>query len=538
MYRQLSARLFVLLTVLMIGLFSSYTYLNIKVQKEHLMQNVITNADRASELIMRSTRYSMLLNRKEDVYQIINTIGNAEGFDGIRIYSKTGKIIFSTDQNELDHIINMNAEACNICHSDGPPRKSLTSSLATRIFRSEKGYRVLGLINPIKNDNDCSSASCHAHPPSQTILGVLDVKMSLQQLDEDLADSQRKTIIYFLITILVVAIVSGIFIRQMVHIPVKMLMDGTRALSNGNMDHHIKIDRTDEIGELSRSFNQMTEDLRDARNEITTWSNTLEQKVTEKTEELKKAHHHILQVEKMASLGKLSASVAHEINNPLAGILTYTKLVLKKLSGKKLTLVDKEKIDGYLNLIQNETSRCGNIVKNLLLFARKSDTEFTKANIVSIVNKSLLLIDHHLKIQNIKLNKNIPIKPVYLMCNANEINQALLALLINAVESMESGGKLSIEVAGAKENNLVEIQISDTGHGISEEILPHIFDPFYTTKEDGKGVGLGLSVAYGIIKRHNGTINVSSNLIQGTTFSLALPVKSVILTDEQEFPFD
>ncbi|MBW7995822.1 MAG: HAMP domain-containing protein [Candidatus Glassbacteria bacterium] len=523
-FRQLSTRLFILLIILLIGSLSVYTYLNIKVQKEHLMENVIANADRASELILRSTRYSMLLNRKEDVYQIIRTVGEASGFDGIRIYNKTGEIIFSTDRNEPGHKVDMNAEACNICHGESAPHKAISSSLATRIFQSAKGYRVLGLISPIRNENDCSSASCHAHPASQTILGVLDVKMSLESADEAIAESERKTIIFFLVTILAVALVSGIFIWRMVHTPVKQLILGTRALSEGNLEHRIQINSSNEIGELSRSFNKMAEDLQNARNETTNWSNTLSQKVKERTEELQEAQGHIIQVEKMASLGKLSAIMAHEINNPLAGILIYTKLILKKLDTYKSPQGNQSDFKKYLTLIENETSRCGNIVKNLLLFARKSSTEFKKEDLAGIIDKSTQLIKHHLAIQNIQFHKQLPENSVYINCNANRLQQALVALLINAVESMDSGGNLSLEMQLCKANKFTEIKISDTGHGIRKELIPNIFEPFFTTKQKGKGVGLGLSVVYGIVKDHNGDIQVVSEVNKGTTFTLLLPV--------------
>ncbi|MFC1614478.1 sensor histidine kinase [Gemmatimonadota bacterium] len=526
-YHQLSGRLFILLIVLLIGLLSVYTYLNIRFQQEHLMRQVIGNANRASELIQRSTRYSMLLNRKQDVYHTMRTIGQSSGFDGIRIYNKTGVIIFSTDEQELEQTVDMSTEACNVCHRRGETVTELTTPLATRIFQSPKGYRVLGLINPIKNGEDCSSASCHAHPTSQTILGVLDVKMSLAQVDETIVESRKKTIVFFLLTALIVALVSGIFIWRMVHVPVRRLISGTRALSNGDLEHRIDIDSLDEIGELSVSFDRMTEDLRNARNEITNWSETLAQRVKDKTRELKKAQGHLIQGEKMASLGKLSASVAHEINNPLSGVLTYTKLVQKKLNSDEMTGQVPEKINHFLSLIQSETSRCGQIVKNLLLFARKSNAEFRDEDLGTILDKCLQLIEHHLEIKAVKLEWQPPEERLIVSCNANQLQQAFIALFINAVESMDSGGELAIELSRLADEKYAGITIADNGHGISKNNLPHIFEPFFTTKQDGKGVGLGLSVVYGIIRHHSGEIKVSSEVNKGTVFTLELPFENV-----------
>ncbi|MFC1725115.1 ATP-binding protein [candidate division KSB1 bacterium] len=539
-YQKISTRLFIILLLVLVALFSFYTYFIINTQTNYSMQNVIASADRASNVIKSSTRYSMLLNRKEDVHQIIRTLGKITGFDGIRIYNKAGEVIFSTNEEEMGHKVNMNAEACNICHNENSDEVSSTSELATRIFESPSGYRVLGLINPIKNEPDCSNASCHAHPSSQTVLGVLDVKMSLQQVDEIIAENKNQNFIFFIITIFLVALTSAIFIWNVVHVPVNKLIHGTRAVSGGDLDYKILINRKDEIGELAQSFNTMTIDLKKANLEITEWSNTLSERVEMKRKKLLKAQDQIIQYEKMSSLGKLSASVAHEINNPLAGILVYTKLLQRKVHGDSLTNENKAEIEKYLSLIKSETTRCGNIVKNLLLFARQRDQGFAKENLLSIIDKSVQLIDHHLKIKNIEYKQTKPKSPIFISCDANQLQQAFMAFLINAVESMDSEelGILTLDINLIKEKKLIEIRISDTGRGIQDDHIKHIFEPFFTTKQDGKSVGLGLSVAHGIIKRHNGEIVVESKSGIGTTFIINLLVETEPTELKDIYSFD
>ena len=486
------------------------------------MTNVITSANRTSDVIKKSTRYSMLKNQKEDVDQIIATLGNLQGVDGIRIYNKKGIIMFSGHKEEIRNAVDMKAEACYVCHSDKIPKKTLPSINRTRIFYSQNEHRVLGLINPIENEPDCSNASCHAHPPSIKILGVLDVKMSLAQVDKNIRESENKMIFFAVLFILTVGIVSGAFIWIMVHNPVKKLTIGTQEISRGNLDYSIDVSSEDEIGQLANSFAYMMRELKKAYDEITNWSKTLEKRVKEKTEELEKTQGHILRVEKMTSLGKLSATVAHEINNPLGGILTYTKLLIKKLERFNIAEQDASIIK-FLKIIENESKRCGKIVKDLLVFAKSSSINFEEENLKNIIEKSLLLVNHHLEIQNVKVEKCFPDTDCRLVCDTNQLQQALIALFINAVDAMPNGGTIRVEVIPEKEKNSVQIKISDNGVGISEESISNIFEPFFTTKKDGQGVGLGLSVVYGIIKKHEGEIFVDSKISQGTTFTIILP---------------
>jgi two-component system NtrC family sensor kinase len=188
---------------------------------------------------------------------------------------------------------------------------------------------------------------------------------------------------------------------------------------------------------------------------------------------------------------------------------------------------------GELTLIADETARCGNIVKNLLLFSREKVGEFRDSDLHFIVERSLKLIDHHLKMNNIISEVEMIENPVILYCDAHQLEEALLALEINAVEAMPAGGTFRIKVIEIEYLNAIQIAVSDTGNGIGEEDLPHIFEPFYTTKKEGKGTGLGLSVVYGIIERHSGSISVDSKLGFGTTFSITLPRQSALMESAQ-----
>ena len=518
----LGFRLILGIAIIVLAGMAFFTTFLVDWQANKYLASAKQSAANISDLISRSTHYSMLLNRREDIYQIIKTIGHESRIEGIKIYNKKGAVSFSTQESEVGSYVDMTAEACSGCHASGKPATPPSDSILTRIFNSPKGYRVIGVITPIRNEEGCS-AECHAHDSTQTVLGILDVMIPLKDVDENIALFRRTQIIGSILLVLILSGFVTLVIWRMVHVPVGKLAAGTDEIVRGNLDHRLDIQSTDEIGGLAASFNQMTQELKRARMELTNWNQTLEKKVAEKTEELRLAQDHMVQMEKMVSLGTLAATVAHELNNPLEGILTYAKLIRKKMELGGLSAEGMTEILGELSMIADETARCGNIVKNLLLFSREKIGEFKENDLRALVDRSLKLIDHHLKMHGIRVVSNFEDRPLLIVCDAHQIEEALLALEINAVEAMPSGGTLTIDVKEMPGRSAAHIEVSDTGTGIPDHAMPHIFEPFYTTKKDGKGTGLGLSIVYGIIERHGGSISVESKVHTGTTFTITLP---------------
>ena len=522
--RYLAFRLFVIVLLVMIIATAIFTAVMLNWHTEKYLSITTDWALRTSDLIKRSTHYSMLENRREDIYRTINTLGSEPGIQAIRIYNKKGEITYSTVASEVGKYVNMNAEACNACHKPGKALPTNGNTALTRIFYSPKGYRVLGVITPIKNEPSCYKAACHEHPANQTVLGVLDVMLPLKAMDASLVQLRQYSYFGGALMVLSVTIFAGIFIWTMVNIPVRKLTEGTREITKGNLDHRIRVRSSDEIGDLADSFNKMTEELGRARDELTEWTQTLEERVEQKTDELRRALSNMVQMEKMASLGKLAASVAHELNNPLAGILAYAKLLKKQLAKGDLTEEGIKGIGDELTMIADESMRCGNIVNNLLLFSRQKIGEFQLQNLGPVIHQSLKLISHHLAMNNVMPEVDVPETPVETICDPQQIEQALIALEINAIEAMPDGGTLRITMKKLVSQNEIEIKVIDNGIGINDEDLEHIFEPFFTTKKDGKGTGLGLAVVHGIIERHNGRIEVDSRPGAGTTVTILLPV--------------
>ncbi len=537
--RTIASKLFLLIVSVQTIILFALTFAAVRIQQSHIMESVIASASRASDLIARSTRHSMLLNQKEDVHNIIASVGGQPGFEDIRIYNKQGEVVFATISGDVTTKVDLNAEACVSCHASARLEAvSKSTPQLTRIFTKPNGDRVLGLITPIRNERQCSEASCHAHPESKTILGVLDVKMSLVQVDNHLAESRNQLLLYSFAAVLLISTVSGGFIWVVLNRPVKRLIAGMTKVSSGELDQKLEIRSRDEFGQLARTFNRMTEDLTRAKDENTAWSKTLEQKVEEKTKDLERAHKHIVTVEKMASLGSLAATVAHELNNPLEGILTFAKLMMKRLKRASLSPKDQDQMYDELKLVADEALRCGNIVKNLLVFARQRGGSFGMVQIKAIINRCVMLMNHLAQMNSIEVDVSCP-EGLEMECDADQVQQALIALVSNAIEAMvdpsckKPGNKLRITADGPENTETITLRVSDTGCGMNDNVKRHIFEPFFTTKSEGKGVGLGLAVVYGIVQRHHGTILVDSAEGKGTTFALEFPVRQNVHELEQ-----
>ena len=524
-YHRLSVRVLFGSIALLLTLFGLYSYFTVRFYNDTMTEQVLSSANRMSDVIKQSTHYSMLLNRKEDVYQTITTIGKEPGVEGIRIYNKRGEIMFSTAKEEELTVVDMHTEACFACHDQEKPLASLPIPNRTRVYQSSSGYRVLGVINPIRNESACSNADCHAHSPDRTVLGVLDVRMSLKNLDDTVAHAKQTMALYAIGTILLVGIIAVSFLTTTVLRPVKNLMTGAQRISDGNLDSQIIIRAKDELSVLAQTFNSMTQSLQQEKKQNEQWAETLQERIREKTDELNAIHKQIVHIEKMASLGKLAATVAHELNNPLEGILTYAKLISRRIKKDEQGLQANKQTLEDIDLIAQESSRCGSIVKNLLLFSRKQSGEFLIASLKHIVESAGQLVRHHCEISNVQLHIHFREGDIALLCDEQQLKQALVALFVNAVEAMPGGGTITVEAKHAQ-NDTTILTVSDTGVGISESDLPYIFEPFFSTKKDIKGVGLGLSVVYGIMERHSGKISVVSSAGKGTTFTLSFPPPS------------
>lgn len=608
----------VVLTVLItIGIFA---WFNIQSQSRSLLSEVERHASQLSEAVKSDTEYDMLRNDRARIHESIRRIGQQESIDRIRVFNKTGEIIYSSEEADIGKMVDKQAESCYRCHSAGQPLEHLEMQERTRVFSpGPDSPRLLGIINPIYNAPSCWTAACHAHPETQTVLGVLDVTIPLTEVDRNIRSSQLAAIVLAVSVILILSLSVGLMVRWWIDRPVQELLAATRNVAGGNLAFRLTVKRDDELGMLANSFNNMTDKLAQARLQL-------------------------FQSDKLASLGRLAAGVAHEINNPLTAVLTYSSYLLKRSQGRPEMHKD-------LQVIVNETIRCREIVKNLLDFARQTVPKKRKADINEIIGRAAKVIENQLALGRVQLVMDLDPALPGVTVDANQIQQVFINLMVNAGDAIgdaegtikvTSGaitlpptGVLQIKTAvcrkrhelvdrkypidgkpaitlrfrkkeetglihldpmyGASEHQLgdmppleegvelscpecsasllaegercpkcdapiyafevplkglvrgclkencgwhsweqvdsswndefVEVRVEDDGCGIPREQLPHLFEPFATTKGP-KGTGLGLAVSWGIIDNHNGKISVESEVGVGTTFVVRLPVNA------------
>jgi two-component system NtrC family sensor kinase len=299
--------------------------------------------------------------------------------------------------------------------------------------------------------------------------------------------------------------------------PLQRMAVAAREISRGDLSHKVEVSSHDEIGELADSFNLMTNHLRDANAKLVDWGRTLEKKVEERTQELREIQAHLVQSEKLASIGKLAAGIAHEINNPLGGILIYSHLILEDTPPGRAHHENLKKI-------VKETTRCKDIVKGLLDFARPKEPEMSPTDIPEILDKCLALMERQALFQNIRIEKSYAPGLPRVVADGAQLQQVFMNIILNAAESMNGQGTLGLRVDLDAVRDELAVEISDSGRGIKEEDKARLFEPFFTTKEVGKGTGLGLAISYGIVRKHQGSIEAHSEVGKGAKFTVRLPV--------------
>jgi two-component system, NtrC family, sensor kinase len=530
MRSSIYSRVVYIITLSSLILFILFGFIFRSVYEQNLNTVIRQNGNNVGSIVEGSLYQSMLENDKSKLQNTLDIINTMSGIDDVNMYDDKDSLVYSSFTSNKTSHSNPN---CADCHKD----------LQTMFPRKEKSYRIIDvnsecnmnendnshrhllIRSPILNEKSCYTSNCHYHPENEEVLGSLVIKLPLYDLDSAVQKSSAK---FYLLATLSTFLLIGIlilFTRKKIKDPLNNIILASEAVSRGNKNTRLIIepDQLDDIRMVSQAFNDMLDNLETATEELRNWSQQLEYKVQKKSEELGAAQNELIHIERIASLGKLSSSVAHEINNPLSGILVYTKLIHKQLSSPDLNETKKEAMLKHLKLIENETKRCGEIVKGLLDFSKKDQEDFESKHLHKILQDTYDLMMHPIRIANITFMTDFRAKNDLIFCSPNQIKQACVALIVNASEAVLENGEIIISTKNPDQESVI-LEISDNGIGIPEDDLPHIFQPFFSTKHDTSGIGLGLAIVHGIIKSHNGKIDVRSELGKGTTISITIPV--------------
>jgi two-component system NtrC family sensor kinase len=456
----------------------------------------------------------------------MQTVARQQGISRIRIFNKEGRVMFSTGRDQ-GLLVDKKTEACVLCHASAQPLVRVETPSRARVFADADGRRHLAMITPIYNEPSCSTATCHAHPDKQRVLGVLDVALELAPVDRRVAATRIRILATTALEVLLISGFLAVFVALLVTRPIQRLVEANAALGRMDLEHPVEITSSRELWELARSFNSMRDQLGDAMAEINRASRELEAKIAERTEQLRRAHQHLLQTDRLASLGQLAASVAHEINNPLSGVLNYSALMGRILKEDGVPKERLAEFRGYLERVTEQTARAGRIVCDLLAFSRRSKPQRAPADLNAIVRTTVSLVSHKLRLMSVepemRLDETLPLLP----CDASQLQQVVLNLVLNGAQATRGHDRARVVVTtrGAEGDAGLVLEVEDDGDGIAPETLDRIFDPFFTTKEEGKSLGLGLAVVYGIVESHGGKIEVRSTVGQGATFTVTLPLR-------------
>jgi two-component system NtrC family sensor kinase len=495
-----------------------FVWLVLRSQQRLMMDQTVRNAAFFSDTLLNSLERQMLRNERAELMAALTAVSNEPLMRELRLFDANGRTAFSSRAGEAGRIANMKEATCVACHGTAQRPAVLNASERSRVVTSPAG-RMLATVTPIYNREQCAASGCHAPPAQQRVLGLLEVGVSLGDVDTTLSALQRTTAAAGLLTIVGVAVTAIAFTRRQLVRPIAKLAEGVDRVKAGELKEPVDIYGSGEVADLAHAFNDMEAALLDIRRQRQALLENLENQVRERTAALEKAQERMLHTEKMSSLGRLAASIAHEINNPLAGILTYAKLLVRTLEQGTPDEAARQKLIRSLKLVEQETRRCTAIVRGLLDFARERPIESTEFDLNAAVAEALGLLRHQIELQNVTLEVDSGTLPP-VQADFGQIRQALLNILINGCDAMPGGGTLRVSTRAA--GGSVEVRIEDTGTGIPPENLKKVFDPFFTTKT--KGTGLGLSVVYGIVERHGGSLRLDSTVGKGTVMTLALPV--------------
>jgi len=530
--RSLTIKLIFWIAIILILTIGIFAYININLQRKHLMEEMRQNAVRLSQTIERSIKYEMLTARSDHVQRTLEDIGKQEGIEQIRIFDKKGKIVAADSMEEVGILIDRKAEACYTCHKDREPLERLSTPDRTRIFKLEEGYRVLGVINPIYNEPNCYDSACHFHPKDQNVLGVMDILISLARFDEQIGTGRKQILIYFLLTFLFISVGSSLFIFLFVNAPIHKLIEGTRKIAEGDLNYRIGSYQADEIGKLGKSFDKMTAELMKSRQEIEQWNVKLKEEVKKATERLRKTNEKLNRAnEQLRGLDNMKSDFMRRMEHGSRSHLAVIQSCLSLVLGEYYSELPEQQKD-LITTAKRRSSTLLELLDDILILSYRKSAEAVyhtePVQLADVMQKVVDDIQDQAQEKNIVINIQIPSDFPQVVADRKALNEVFSNLLSNAVKY--TGERGMVNVTAEQKRDFIEVDVLDTGIGIASELLPQIFDEFYRAPNAKsykiEGTGLGLAIVKEIVEAHGGSLKVQSELGKGSTFTVSLPKKS------------
>jgi two-component system NtrC family sensor kinase len=518
--KSLAGKLVVLIGLLILAGSGLYWYVSIRTDRQDLMDNSVAFISAFSEMIDRSIRYDMLLNRKDHIQRALESISATESIRRVSLLSRDGKIHYSSDKSMIGRRLILTSPACIGCHEDRlRPRQTLLKGKQWTIYEESEGRRVLSFVEPVYNEPNCYTAQCHVHSQAQRVLGVLTTDFSLHPIDQLIRAKMINTSVFTLLFLTTSSVILYLIFWRFVLKPVSSLARAMERITEGDLSQLVPYLSKDEIGRLALTFNLMMTELRTSREKLEAWTQLLAEEVEKKTLLIKRTQTKLIEAEKLSALGRLTSDIAHEIRNPLSALGGFGRRLQKIAVGKK----ERE----YSDIIVAEVNRLEHILRDILSFSRQAKFHYERKPITEVVNDSIATFAELCAERAVHLMVDVHVDSSVLI-DSMHARQAIDNLLSNAIDAMPNGGTLTISTAAEVANDIhyVAVHVSDTGSGIPEDKLSLVFEPFHTSKVIGHGTGLGLSITRKIIEEHGGFVKAANNRDLGITFSLYFPYQS------------
>ena len=516
--RSITGKLVIAISLFTILGTSISLFTTIRAEKKNSMADALSYITSFSDLMRKSIRHDMMKVSPEDIQKALEFFGTSDSIENVQILDHSGRISYASFQEEVGSFVSKASSHCTGCHAgDTTPLPALEIDKRWSIAENPDNTRTITFAEPIYNEPDCHTAECHAHGSEEKVLGILLTDFSLQTIDTRIENQVARISLFIILVVLIIAAILSIILWRIVLKPLSSLTGGMQKVSSGDISQKVNIQSGDEIGRLASTFNTMTDELLIARQRMEEWTQTLEEEVYKQTRVIKQTQDKLIEAEKMAALGRLTADIAHEIRNPLTALGGFGRRLLKSTTSKKQRK--------YAEVIVSESDRLEQVLKDVLIYSQNVRTDFEKDSVRGIITKSIDLYQDICEEQSITVkaqyNTDLPV-----LLQKDQVQQATNNLITNAIDAMSDGGTLTISTELEKANHIeyVSVNVQDTGEGIPVDKLPLVFEPFFTTKKIGQGTGLGLPICKKIVEEHGGFIKAKNGT--GLTISMFFPYQN------------